>query len=461
MSVPSLTAANQLIDNLRTLCAQPSTSGNLHELRSAARTVAQVMRRAGLEVKTDPTPGAPVVFGWRTGRQPFTLLLYHHYDVNPTGPWRAWQHEPFQVAERDGKLYGRGVAHGKGPLVAHLQAIQLLLEEEGELPHGVIVVVEGERLTGSPHLDRVIKTYASEGQVHACLSSSGEHDIDGRPFCYSGSKGLLHVRLTARGSSLPLPSGLAASVNNPLWRLTWALSEVKHADEDIRIKGFYDSVEGPGRDERAMLRQVRLNEAGRLEAWQIPEFLFGMTGAALVRTEVTLPTCNLSACTFESCHSVASIPTAASARLEFQLVPNQRPDAIFTLLQHHLVERGFGDIVVEKLPGGYAPAQSRSDHSFIQQLVEAGQRIYGAPLNLLPLGAFSLPLHIFNHHFNTPVAALGIARHDSLEYGPNERIPLDDLLRHGQMLIELMIANGKKKTRVVAVVEGQRSAEPG
>lgn len=460
MYVPTLTATDQLIDNLRTLCSQPSTSGNLRELRAAARTVAQVMRRAGLEVKTDPTPGAPVVFGWRTGRQPFTLLLYHHYDVNPTGPWRAWQHEPFQVAERDSKLYGRGVAHGKGPLAAHLQAIQLLLEEDGELPHGVIVVVEGERLAGSPHLDGVMRAYASEGQVHACLSSCGEHDIDGRPFCYSGSKGLLHVHLTARGSSLPLPSGLAASVNNPLWRLVWALSEIKRADEDIRINGFYDSVEGPGRDERAMLRQVRLNEAGRLEAWQIPEFLFGMSGAALVRTEVTLPTCNISSCTFESCHSVDSIPTAASAQIEFQLVPNQHPDTIYTLLQNHLVERGFGDIVVEKLPGGYAPTQSRFDNPFIQQLVEAGQRIYGAPLSLLPLGTFSMPLYIFSHRFNTPVAALGIARHDSLEYGPNERMPLDDLLRHGQMLIEVMIANDEKKSQAVGLAEELDSAEP-
>ncbi len=86
----------------------------------------------------------------------FTLLLYHHYDVPPAGPWRAWHHDPFQLAERESKLYGRGVADGKGPLAAQLSAISALIAAEGELPCGVIFVVEGEGLIGSPNLGSVV-----------------------------------------------------------------------------------------------------------------------------------------------------------------------------------------------------------------------------------------------------------------------------------------------------------------
>lgn len=452
MPAPTHILADQLVDNLSYLCAQPSTSGHNHELAATARVVSHLMHRAGLEVKIVPTAGAPVVFGWRTGRLPFTLLLYHHYDVAPCGPWRSWLHEPFRVAERENNLYARGVAHGKGPLIAHLQAIQMLLKIERELPHGLIIVAEGERLIGSPHLAGVVRQYTSTGQVHACLSSGGERDAEGRPFCYSGSKGLLQVRLGVLGSSLILPPGLAASVSNPLWRLIWALAEVKGVDEDIRINGFYDKVEGPGREERTILRQVQLNEAERLEAWRIPEFLFGMTGATLVRTEATLPTCNVASLNVSPCNDISCIPTTASARLDFQLVPNQHPDEVFHQLKKHLAEKNFHDVVVEKISGGYAPIQSSRNQPFLQRLVESGERVYGAPLNVLPLGPFSQPLHIFSHYLDTPVASLAVARHDSSEYGPNEHLPLEDLIQHGQMLIEIMTAESTL-VRAVAMAE--------
>ncbi|MBC8075292.1 MAG: M20/M25/M40 family metallo-hydrolase, partial [Chloroflexales bacterium] len=78
------------------------------------------MQRCGLDTLVAATPGAPVVIGTRAGRSPHTLLLYHHYDTAPTGPWRHWHHDPHMLAERDGALFARGAAAGKGPLAAHL-----------------------------------------------------------------------------------------------------------------------------------------------------------------------------------------------------------------------------------------------------------------------------------------------------------------------------------------------------
>lgn len=438
MPVPPATEADQLLHNLRLLCAQPSNSQDVHHLEPSARLVADMMRHTGLDARVVRAGGAPVVIGWRSGRRPFTLLLYHHYDVTPTGPWREWLHEPFQIAEREGYIYGRGVAHGKGPLAAHLHALHTMLQADGELPHGIVVIAEGERLAGSIHLEQVIKHYSDQLHVHACLGTGGERDANGIPFCYTGSKGLLQVRLTARGSTVALAPTLAASVSNPAWRLVWALSSIKGADEDIRINGFYDAVEGPNRNQRTTLRKVQLDEDGRLNAWQIPEFLFSMSGSTLVRTEVTLPTCNLSSYVVEPSKGVASIPTSASARLDFHLVPNQQPDMIFNLLRKHLIERGLKDIVVERLPGSYAPIQGDAEQQFVQQLIAAGQTTYQAPLTILPAGLFTQPLNIFAHYLKAQVAVLAFGRHDSSEYGPNEHIPLDDLVKHSNFLVELM-----------------------
>jgi hypothetical protein len=49
-------------------------------------------------------------------------------------------------------------------------------------------------------------------------------------------------------------------------------------------------------------------------------------------------------------------------------------------------------------------------------------------------------LYFFAEAFGIPVAAIGCARHDSAINAPNEHIPLPDLVRHGQLLIELLNA---------------------
>lgn len=440
MTAPVHIEPDELLKQLRLLCAQPSTSGDTNQLEPASRIVADMLRHTGLDIRIVRAGGAPIIIGWRGGRRPFTLLLYHHYDVHTTGPWRDWLHNPFELAERDDNVYARGVANGKGPFIAHLMAIQALLELDGELPHGVVFIVEGERMSGSPMLEQVIKRYADQLHVHACLGTAGERDAYGRPFCYNGSKGLLQVRLSTKGPAMPLAPPTSASVPNPAWRVSWALSSIKGMDEDIRINGFYDSIEGPGRNVRSMLREVALDEEGRLAAWDVPEFLFGMSKATLVRTEVTLPTCNLSSFTVEPNSAISSLPSAATAQLEFHLVPNQQPENILNLLRKHLVERGLKDILVEKVPGSYPPVQSNLDHPFIQHLLETGHNFYDAPLSFLPFGLFSQPLYVFAQHLNTPVAALALSRHDSSEHGPNEHIPMEDLLNHGRFLIEFMMS---------------------
>jgi len=439
-------STEQLLGTLDQLIGLPGSHGQNDELAVVAERVAETMRGYGLQTEIIATPGAPVVIGRRAGRQPFTLLLYHHYDVPSAGPWRAWYHNPFQLAEREATLYGRGVAGCKGALAAHLGAISALIEAEGELPCGVVVVAEGEGLIGSPHLGAVVSDHHALMKADACLATGGERDKEGRPLCYSGVKGLLQVRLSAKGANQALPPGMAASVPNPLWRLLWALGHVKSDLEEVLITGFYDDVEGPSRTENQALRNVSLDEDGRKAAWGLEQFLFGMDGATLVRTEATMPTCNVAALTIAPAGDFSGIPVAATARVDFQLVPRQRPQAIVELLRAHLLSKELSDITVERLPGGYPAVHTIFEHPFIQQASEIGRHVYNTPLALLPHGPFAQPLFFFAEAFGIPVVALGCARHDSATNAPNEHIPLPDLVRHGQLLIELLEAGANNAT---------------
>ena len=434
----SFISTDMLVDDLRQLCTLPSSHEQPEAMAAAAAHIAALMRNRGLQSEIIPTAGAPIVVGRRAGRSPFTLLLYHHYDTAPTGPWRAWNHEPFQLAERDGALFGRGVAAGKGPLVAHLAALSSMITAEGELPISVVVVAEGEGITGSPHLGIAVAEHREKLRADACLATAGERDLGGVPICYSGAKGMLQTRLTVVGPNQQLPVGLAASVPNPLWRLVWALGAIKSSQEEILIDGFYDDVESPSRSENQAIRAVRVDERGRLEAWGIDAFLFEMAGNILATAEATLPTANISTITVEPQADQAALPVVASARLDFQLVPRQRPHAVVEQLREYLRAKESADVAVERLIGGYPAVATPPDHPFIERVRASGQASYGVALPRLPLGPFALPLFFFAEAFSTPVAVVGCTRHDSSILGANEHIPLVDLARHGQMLIDLL-----------------------
>lgn len=69
----------------------------------------------------------PVLFG-KLGEDPNkkTLLIYGHLDVQPAKLSDGWNTEPFQLIEKDGKLFGRGSSDDKGPVVGWLNAIETM-----------------------------------------------------------------------------------------------------------------------------------------------------------------------------------------------------------------------------------------------------------------------------------------------------------------------------------------------
>ncbi len=438
MTVHAPPSIEQIVQMVRHLCQQPSPVGQPDELQAMAERIALFTRLLGMQTRIVAASPAPIVIAQRAGRRPQTLLLYHYYDTPPAGPWRRWSHEPFAVAERDGYLYGRGVAGGKGALAAHLAALQAILQREEELPCGVILVVEGAATIGSPGLAEALQAHADLLRCDAILGSVGDSDAGGLPICASGSKGWLRLQLSARGPAYPLPAGFAASVANPLWRLIWALNALKGEDEDIRIEGFYDAVEGPSRADNGAIRQLRLPIASRRQAWQIDQFLFGMEGAALSRAEVTLPTCNLSALWVEPTSHLPAIPAAASALIDFQLVPQQQPDDVAEQVRRHLAAKGFADVAIEQLPGGYPPYLTPSDAPFVARLAAIGATVFEQPLPVVPAGPYTLPLSLFTRLCSAPTASLGFASPASAIFAPDERIALADLSRHSQLLIELL-----------------------
>lgn len=84
----------------------------------------------------------PVILG-SLGKNPKnpTVCIYGHLDVQPAQKEDGWATQPFQLVEKDGKLYGRGSTDDKGPVLGWLHAIEAYQSTNNEIPVNIKVNV--------------------------------------------------------------------------------------------------------------------------------------------------------------------------------------------------------------------------------------------------------------------------------------------------------------------------------
>ena len=195
----------------------------------------------------DPTgaDGAPGVVAKRPaapGRP--TVLLYAHHDVEPAGPLDAWDSEPFSAVEKDGRLWGRGVADDKAGIVMHLAAVYAVDAVLGpDHGLGLAVFVEGEEEAGSPSLQGFMADYGQELIADAAIvADSGSWKI-GTPGLTTSLRGLVDGTIRVRILDHALHSGTyGGPVLDALTVLARLMATFHNADGSVAVEGL---VGGP------------------------------------------------------------------------------------------------------------------------------------------------------------------------------------------------------------------------
>src|ERR1039457_5302677 len=150
MSSPAVAYARQnharFLDELKALLRIPSISTlpeHQGDCRRAAEFLAAEFKRIGMtEVRLLETKCTPLVYAeWLGAPGKPTVLCYGHYDVQPVDPLDEWLSPPFEPAERDGNIYGRGTCDDKGQVWAQIKALEsLMAANNGKLPVNVRIL---------------------------------------------------------------------------------------------------------------------------------------------------------------------------------------------------------------------------------------------------------------------------------------------------------------------------------
>lgn len=418
----------RFLEELCTLVRQPSVAAQNLGIEETARLVARRLEHLGARVRVLRRPGAsPLVFG-SIGHGQRTLLIYDHYDVQPAEPLELWHSPPFEPTERDGKLYGRGVADNKGNLMLRIQAVEAWLATRGDLPITINFFVEGEEEIGSVNLEAYCREHSDLLHADGCLWETGGLNATEQPTIMCGAKGICYVELVAHGTAYDLHSANATMAPNAAWRLTWALASLKDQHEHVLIPGFYDRVRPVSAAELEALDGIPHDDEILLADWQIADFLGGKRGKDRIADNLFAPTCTI--CGMLSGYtgpgSKTVLPSEARAKIDFRLVPDQDPAEIVRLLRAHLDAHGFNNIEILEF-GHEHPARFSPDSHVTAAMARAIQATYGKPPIVYPSMAGTGPVYPVCALPGTPMTSgCGAGYKGTLVHSPNENIRLAD-----------------------------------
>lgn len=266
--------------------------------------------------------GRGLLLRWRGRSDRDPVVLMAHYDVVPADRADGWSRDPFSGAIEDGWVHGRGALDDKGPLLAILEAVELLLES-GFVPARDVWLSFGgdEEVSGTSAL-AIADALHDRGVSPWLVIDEGGAVVDAPlPFVRGrvamigvGEKGIATITLTARGdgghASAPGRHSAITRIARAVDRLGPATFRPRMPRSISRMLGVLSArAAGPAR-----LLLLALSRwpwlAGRVFS------ALGGEPAALARTTI--------AATMQSGGSAANVlPARASATLNLRIIPGE------------------------------------------------------------------------------------------------------------------------------------------
>ena len=404
------------------------------EVNRSAHWLAGTLRDMGFPtVEIWPVEGGPAVYGeWCEAPGAPTVLIYSHHDVRAAKDEQWEETSPFQPAQRDGYLYGRGASDAKGQVIAHLWGIRAHLAATGRSAPAVNlkILVEGEEETGSAHLAALLDEHRPQADLIVfsdTLLWSREH-----PAVCLSMRGTMLAELEVYGPERDVHSG---AVSGPAPNAAMELARVIAALHDdkgrVTLPGFYDPVDEPSERTRAhfaalpysdedWLARSDTRSIGGEEGFTVLERLWARPAIEVLTVVAGDPVGP----------SRAAIPAVATASLSIRTVPNQTCDEVAEQLRQWVKET-ISDRVEYKLSVAPETGQDayRTPHDLpaVEMLAAAMEEGFGAPVGRQG-NAGGGPADLLTRTVGAPVLFFGTGLPEDRWHDSDERASIDVLI---------------------------------
>ncbi len=397
-----------------------------------AQWIANELTRIGVEhAALHETRSHPMVTAdWlHAGTDKPTVLVYCHYDVQPTDPLDEWVRPPFEPRYEDDIVYARGSGDDKGQLFMHLKAVEAWLATAGSLPVNLRFLFEGDEEHVSEPVTEFIDAHPELLEADFCLvSDSDMADDENTPAITYGLRGIAYWEVKVTGPFQDVHSGqYGGGVDNPANVLVRMLASLADANNRVTVPGFYDDVADLTDAERAAYAAIPFDEADWRERLNVPAPMGGEPQYTLLERLSARPTFDIDGIwggyTGEGSKTI--IPAWAAAKFSTRLVPNQDPRRIEQLFIDHLqkIAPRTVTVSVRSLSNG-APAITPLDHPAIASAARALEAAFGkAPLFHRSGGSIPV-VPALEAKLGLKSVMVGFASPNGNFHAPNEWMPL-------------------------------------
>ena len=404
------------------------------DVKKAAQFLIDQLNEIGLDkVTLHETDGHPIITAEKCPHedQP-TVLIYGHYDVQPSDPDELWKTPPFEPTVKEGRVYARGSSDDKGQSFTHVKAIEAYMKTGTDLPVNVKFILEGEEEIGSPNLIPFIQSNKELLECDMVLISDTAMFGEDQPSITYGLRGLAYMEVHVTGPNRDLHSGVfGGAVENPANALAEIIAKLKDEDGVIQIPGFYDDVEPMTDEMREAYNKLPFDEEGYKKDLNL-KAVHGEKGYSTLERASARPSLDVNGLWsgYQGEGAKTVLPAKAGAKISMRLVPDQNPKEIAKLFTDYVKSLAPNTLTVEveEHHGGH-PVVIDLDFYGLKAAAKAFEEVYNKDVLFAREGG-SIPIVAdFKKVLGVNSILMGFGQTKDALHSPNESFSLKDFHR--------------------------------
>ncbi|KAL1517409.1 hypothetical protein ABEB36_001176 [Hypothenemus hampei] len=362
-----------------------------------------------------------------------TVLIYGHLDVQPAYITDGWDSEPFELTERNGKLYGRGTSDDKGPVLCWMHAIQAYKDLGENLPVNLKFIFEGMEESGSEGLDELLfseKDKFLSSVDYVCISDNTWLGTT-RPCITYGLRGVCYFFLEVTCAAKDLHSGLyGGTVSESMTDLIYLMNSLVDKNGKVLVEGLYDDVAPLLDNEQEIYERIdfdvneykadikcqkllhdEVKEKILMHRWRYPSLsLHGIEGAFGEPGQKTV------------------IPAKVIGKFSVRIVPNQTPakveQYVCDYIQKLWDKRGSPNHMRVYMADGGHPWTENPSHPHYTAAIKATRHVYNVDPDLTREGG-SIPVTLtLQQATGKNVLLLPVGSGDDGAHSQNEKLDI-------------------------------------